>query len=147
MVKKPLARNRNSANGKRSGVSPPTTTPTATPTATPPTRPARLPRIAKGHRPEFYDDPAIDQLFAIVTALTGELSVLFDRLDTMERLLAEAKVLSLEAIEAYVPDGAAAAVRVERRDELLRRVFAVLELYAARKHAARKAAAPRAASA
>ena len=31
----------------------------------------RLPRISNGVRPEFYDDPAIDQLFAIVTALTG----------------------------------------------------------------------------
>jgi hypothetical protein len=97
-----------------------------------------LPRIAKGHRPEFYDDPAIDQLFAIVTALTGELSVLSDRLDTVERLLADARVLSTEAIEAYVPDGAAAAVRAERRDELLRRVFAVLESYAAREQPAIK---------
>jgi hypothetical protein len=95
----------------------------------------RLPRIAKGRRPEFYDDPAIDQLFAIVTALTGELSVVSDRLDTVERLLTEARVLSAEAIEAYTPDATAAALRGERRDELLRRVFAVLELYAARKAA------------
>jgi len=95
----------------------------------------RLPRIAKGSRPEFYEDPAIDQLFAIVTALTGEISVLFDRVDALERLLTQARVLPAGAVEAYVPDRAAAAIRGERRDELLRRVFAVLELYAARKAA------------
>ena len=95
----------------------------------------RLPRIAKGRRPEFYEDPAIDQLFAIVTALTGEISVLFDRLDTRERLLIRARVLPVDAVEAYVPDASAAADRGERRDELLRRVFAVLELYGARQPA------------
>ncbi len=89
--------------------------------------------MAKGRRPQFYDDPAVDQLFAIVTALTGEISVLFDRLDTLERLLTESRALPAQAIEAYVPDEAAAALRGQRRDELLRRVFAVLELYAAAK--------------
>jgi hypothetical protein len=107
----------------------------------------RLPRIAKGRRPEFYEDPAIDQLFAIVTALTGEISVLCDRLDTVERLLAESRVLPADAVESYVPDASAAAVRAERRDELLRRVFAVLELYAATATAAAPAAAAPAAAA
>jgi hypothetical protein len=98
-------------------------------------RPVSLPRIAKGRRPQFYEDPALDQLFAIVTALTGEISVLFDRVDTLERLLTQAGALHPQAIEAFVPDEAAAAVRGQRRDELLRRVFAVLELYAAAKAA------------
>jgi hypothetical protein len=95
-------------------------------------KPVCLPRMAKGHRPEFYEDPAIDQLFAIVTALTGEISVLFDRLDTLERVLIEARTLPADAVESYLPDAPAAAARGERRDELLRRVFAVLEIYAAR---------------
>ena len=107
----------------------------------------RLPRIAKGRRPEFYEDPAIDQLFAIVTALTGEISVLFDRLDTLERLLTQGNVLRPDAVEAYVPDTTAAAMRGERRDELLRRVFAVLEIYAARKTGANAASARKAATA
>jgi len=122
MAKKPRARGLTPLRGRRSDVSAP--------------KSVRLPRIAKGHRPEFHEDPAIDQLFAIVTALTGEVSVLFDRLDTVERLLTEAGVLRAGAVEAHVPDDAAAAVRREHRDELLRRVFAVLELYAARAAAA-----------
>jgi hypothetical protein len=92
----------------------------------------RLPRIAKGRRPAFYEDPAIDQLFAIVTALTGEISVLFDRLDSIERLLTTARVLPVHAVESYVPDGSAAAVGGGRPAPIERRVFAVLELYGAR---------------
>ncbi len=98
--------------------------------------PVRLPTLAKGTRPEFYEDPAIDQLFAIVTALTGEISVLFDRLDTLERVLVRARSLAPEAVESYVADGAEAELRAQRRAELLRRVFAVFEAYADRRSTA-----------
>lgn len=94
-----------------------------------------LPRRSKGRRPEFYEDPAIDQLFAIVTALTAELSVAFDRLDTLERVLVQARALSPAAMEDYVATGEVAELRVRRREELLRRVFAVLEAYADRQRA------------
>lgn len=95
----------------------------------------RLPRVAKGRRPQFHDGESIDHLFAIVTALAGEISVLFDRLDTVQRLLATAGAVPADAIADYVPDGQAAAERAQQRDELLRRVFAVLEVYAAEKAA------------
>ena len=42
-----------------------------------------LPRVAKGRRARFHDDAAVDQLFGIVTALTAELSVAFERIDVM----------------------------------------------------------------
>ena len=89
-----------------------------------------LPRVAKGRRPEFYDDPAVDQLFAIVTALTGEVSVLYDRLDSLEGALIAARSLAPGAVEAHVPDAVGSAQRTRRRDELIRRVFDVLEVYA-----------------
>ena len=38
----------------------------------------------KGHRPYYFDDPAIDQLHSAVLALAGELAVAFDRIDTLE---------------------------------------------------------------
>lgn len=97
----------------------------------------RLPSHSKGKRPEFYDDPAIDQLFAIVTALTAEISVAFDRIDTLERLLVSARTLSKKAIEQFMPDATAEQERATQRDELLQRVFAVLQIYAA-SHAAKK---------
>ena len=92
----------------------------------------RLPRDPKGRRAQFYPDPAIDQLMAIVVALTGELSVAFDRLDTLERLLESRGVLRPADVEAWEPDPAAAAVRNRRREELIERVFQVLSQYAER---------------
>ena len=60
----------------------------ATPKARRPAAPAvRLPRDPKGRRAQFYDDPAVDQLWAILLSLTAEVSVAFDRIDTLERLL------------------------------------------------------------
>jgi hypothetical protein len=93
----------------------------------------RLPRRSKGRRPEFFDDPAIDQLFAIVTALTAEMSVAFDRVDTLERVLVRRGALSANALESYEPDPRAALQRAQRRDELLQRVFAVFEAYPQKK--------------
>jgi hypothetical protein len=96
-------------------------------------RAVKLPTRSKGDRPVFYEDPAIDQLFAIVTALTGEISVAFDRLDTLESALVRARALAPDALESYVADGSAAELRARKREELLRRVFAVLEAYADRR--------------
>jgi hypothetical protein len=92
----------------------------------------KLPSLAKGIRAQFYDDPAIDQLFAIVTALTGEISVAFDRLDTLERVLVQARSLPAGAVESYVAQGDDAERRARNREDLLRRVFAVFEAYAER---------------
>jgi hypothetical protein len=98
-----------------------------------PSRPAsagaRLPRDPKGRRAQFYSDPAIDQLWAVVTSLTAEVSVAFDRLDTLERLLERDGRVTRASIEAYRPDDAAAAERSRRREELIQRVFQVLSQY------------------
>jgi hypothetical protein len=92
--------------------------------------PARLPRDPKGGRAQFYPDPGIDQLMAIVVALTAEVSVAFDRIDTLERLLAGRGVLARGDVEAWQPDGEASAERARRREELIERVFQVLSQYA-----------------
>ena len=85
-----------------------------------------MPRTAKGQRPSFFDDPQIDKLLAITMALAGEVSVLRERLDTVERL-AEAKgVLSRDEIEAYRADGSAAAERERWRADYLERILRVI---------------------
>jgi ABC-type phosphate/phosphonate transport system permease subunit len=89
-----------------------------------------LPRDPKGRRAQFYQDPAIDQLMAIVVALTAEVSVAFERMDTLERLLERAGSLSQTDIEAFRPDEAAAEQRARHREELIQRVFQVLSQYA-----------------
>ena len=47
----------------------------------------RIARVAKGKRPRYFADPAVDKLHAIVMSLVGELSATRDRLDALERLL------------------------------------------------------------
>jgi hypothetical protein len=61
-------------------------------------------RRAKGRRPEYFDDPALDWLYSTVFALAAEVSALRERLDTVERLLDAKGTLSREDIENYVPD-------------------------------------------
>jgi len=92
--------------------------------------PRRLPRLAKGRRAQFHADPATDQLFAIVTALTAELSVAFERIATLEQLLEMGGTLRREVIEAHQPEGDEAEARRRARDALIARVFQVLEAYA-----------------
>jgi hypothetical protein len=59
---------------------------------------------AKGKRPAYFDDPATDRLLSIVMAVAGEVSVLRQRLDTVERLLDAKGTISRADIEAYAPD-------------------------------------------
>lgn len=78
-----------------------------------------LPKKAKGQRPQYFEDPAIDKTLSITLALAGEVAVLRDRLDTIERLLESGEKVTREAINSYIPS---AAVREERdawREEYL----------------------------
>jgi hypothetical protein len=72
---------------------------------------ARAGTRAKGRRPEFHDDPAIDRLLSLTMALVGEVSVLRERMDTVERLLEAKGSISQADIDGYVPDGAAGEAR------------------------------------
>ena len=45
-------------------------------------------RDARGKRPQFYQDPAIDQMMSMIMVLAGEVSVLADQLDSTQRVLA-----------------------------------------------------------
>ena len=83
----------------------------------------RLPRVAKGKKPQYFSDPAIDKLLWMNLTLMEELSVTRDRLDTLERLLDGKRLLRLREIEAYVPVGTAAAERTARRNDYVERVL------------------------
>ena len=92
-----------------------------------PESPYKRVRTAKGHRPHFFDDPNIDKLMAMVMALTTEVSVLRDRLDTHERLAAKKEWADHEAIEAYQMDDIADAYRTQARSEFIARVLRILQ--------------------
>lgn len=60
-------------------------------------------RRAKGKRPEYFDDPALDRLYSVVFALAAEVSALRERQDTVERLLEKNGSLTREDIESFMP--------------------------------------------
>ena len=66
---------------------------------------------AKGKRPDYFDAPEDDRFFSILLALVGEVSVMRQRLDTVERMLEGKGSISRADIEAYTPDEAAALER------------------------------------
>lgn len=72
---------------------------------------ARAGAKAKGKRPAYFADPATDRTLSIVMALAGEISVMRERMDTIERLLDAKGTISRCDIEAYVPDTAAGKER------------------------------------
>lgn len=82
---------------------------------------------AKGKRPIYLDDAHSDKLLAMVMALMGEVSVLHERLDTLERLTQAKGILSMEEIEAYQPDEQVAQEREQWRREYIARVLRVVQ--------------------
>ena len=82
-----------------------------------------LPRIAKGKKPIYLDERASDNLMAMVLTLTQELSVLRDRLDTIEQLIEKNGLFTQEVIENFQPQKDSQYLRSERRSSLLDRVL------------------------
>jgi hypothetical protein len=78
---------------------------------------------AKGKRPQYFDDPAVDRLLSILMAVVGELSVTRERLDTIERLLEAKGTLARADIEAYKPDREAGYERGLATREYIARVL------------------------
>jgi hypothetical protein len=97
-------------------------------TAAAPQAPEKLLRKSKGKRPHFFADPAIDQVMSMIVAMAGELSIVYDRLDTMERLLDTKGTVSRADIEAYRADAAVEKERAARREQSLHRIFRVIDL-------------------
>ena len=83
----------------------------------------RFPRHAKGKRPQFFESPEIDQIMTFVLELTTEVSVLSERLDTVERLLDSQGSISRSDIENYTPDPGVEAERMRQRQALANRVL------------------------
>ena len=92
--------------------------------------PRRRTRVAKGRRPHFLDDENSDKLLAMIVALSGEIAVLRERLDTYERLADDGQLPARGAIEAYEPSETVEDARERDRAAMLSRVFRVIEVAA-----------------
>ena len=86
-----------------------------------------LKRLAKGRKPQYFEDPATDKLLTMVLEIIQELSVARDRIDTLERLIESAGLFPASAVEAYLPSGDVAEERALRRAAMLRRIFRATE--------------------
>lgn len=78
---------------------------------------------AKGKRPDFLGDPSSERMLSILLAVVGEVSVLKERLDTVERLLDTKGTISRADIEKYQPDRDAAYQRALMTKEYIARVM------------------------
>jgi hypothetical protein len=85
----------------------------------------KVARYSKGKRPEFYADPAMDEAMSMIMVLSSELSVLRDRLDTVESLAEEKGVFLHEEVESYEPGPEALHARELARQDFLERLFFV----------------------
>ncbi len=77
-------------------------------------------------RPRFFSDPAIDRLVSVVLQLTGEVWVLAERLENLERLADRKGCLTADEIRQYAPDPAEAAARDAARDRYVHTVLGPL---------------------
>ena len=82
---------------------------------------------AKGGRPYFLEDPAVERVLNITMALAGEVAVMRERLDTLERLLQHQGVLDRAALEAYTPDPESATERQLWHAEFVARILRIVQ--------------------
>ena len=86
-----------------------------------------LPRVAKGKNLVYLDDNSVDNILAMVMTLTQEISVLTDRLDTIENLMAKKGQINIDDINSFEPNNELQENRSERRKTLLKRVLLPIE--------------------
>lgn len=82
---------------------------------------------AKGKRPWFLENPDTERLMNITLALVQEVSVMRERMDTIERLLADGKPVSAAAIDAFEPSKEEADARGLWTQEYIARIFRILQ--------------------
>jgi len=82
---------------------------------------------AKGKRPWFLDDPDVERIMNISLVLMQEVSVLRERLDTVERLLERDGKVSKASIEAFSPTKSEAEERGAWMQEYIARVLRILQ--------------------
>lgn len=84
---------------------------------------ARAGARAKGKRPDFLGDPVAERMLSILLAVAGEVSVLRERVDTIERLLDAKGSINRADIERYTPDADAAYERSVMTKDYVARIM------------------------
>jgi hypothetical protein len=92
----------------------------------PPQERPHVVRDAKGKRPQFYDTPGIDQVMSMIMVLANEVSVLHDRVDSMERVSKAHGIDMASEIETLTLDQSALEAREGWRQNFLERLYYLL---------------------
>lgn len=86
-----------------------------------------MPRSARGRRPAFFEDKALDAMVTMLLELTTELWVTKERMVALEAVLADTVPDLAERIEAWAPEGEARAALDAKRAEYLQTILRTLE--------------------
>ncbi len=82
---------------------------------------------AKGARPYFLEDKAVERVLNITMAVAGEVAVMRERMDTIERLLEAKGILNRSEIEAFTPSDAQAEERQRWHAEYISRILRIVQ--------------------
>jgi hypothetical protein len=82
---------------------------------------------AKGKRPYFLNDPAVERVLNITMAVAAEQAVTRERLDTLERLLESKGIVSREEIEQFTPTPEQAEQRQRWHAEYVARILRIVQ--------------------
>lgn len=77
-------------------------------------------------RPVFFEDQSVDALWDVISALTTELGATRARLDTLERVLEDQKLVHRDMLENWVPSPVAAKERTYANQSFIARIYNTL---------------------
>ena len=80
-------------------------------------------RSIKGRRPQFFEDVETDRLQGMMMAMATEMAVLYERVDTLERIAARKGIVLADEVQAFEPDETVQAEREAWRQKFLARLF------------------------
>lgn len=86
----------------------------------------RAAAAASGARPSFLDNPDCDRLLSMLLAMAGQMTTLYERLDTLTRVLEANDLLKPGALDAFQPDAAVQAERLQWDEAFVQRLLRVL---------------------
>lgn len=86
----------------------------------------RAQRHSRGKRPVFYATPGLDEAMSMIVVLAQEMSVLRDRVDSIERVCAKRGIDLAREIEALELDQEALDARERQRQQLMERLYYVV---------------------
>lgn len=87
---------------------------------------SRAAAATSGERPHFLEHPDCDRLLAMLMAAAGQMTTLYERLDTLTRVLEAKGLLAEGELAAYQPSDAVQAERLQWDQAFVQRMLRVL---------------------